>query len=1228
MKTISSSLLAALSSEIVSPSSNLVIQKSTIFSNDLSDSHPSWATDTNEISGDIIPQDVFIFTAGESTNSASVSVVSGKLEFCVYGSSASLRGTLSGDDISVPNGYRPGVSYPYVYYIDAVSSEIKRGEISSTGLGGVGDTVENDEVVATGISSGSLFCIAPNKVVRVFLDEGGICASIYQKTSSWALVSTWSNRFVFPKLLASSPALTVTCCAAELNGKVFVYASDWYTGQIVGVSYGRCWSETFVCVPADLSVNRICNCVVANSRIHLAVQFSRTEEFASSTKNLVLRSTDGAIFATDRFCLFSNLGWRFLICVDNNYIYGHASNRQILSPVTYFLSSTNPAEVVISHDDIISVSGSQSGSVTIKIKNGQFQYSNQDVIRLWSRVLVNIGYLTPAGEETSEFMDGVIQASTVDIADARSSFTLSVVPRPLWAIETMGFPVYLEVQGKDAVATKFKDSSDFYVTPQSGRIVDKLSFDVWATEGYASPPIEAVDVLRNGGVQPWETSEAHSLGFGFSDISNKCVLASDPQIASDVVVKIYCWSRPIDETDGDCDVIKPILVIKDKTSGRETTLSSPTLSSSYDVPAKTWPSVASGSYPLVWEFPVSGEVEIGDTISSVFFSASSANGTVFFIEHVEITGVVAVKSDNSNTPWTHSGEDAVYTAKSPRLTFSQEAIGDTPVNMWAHESIVPSPSLDVLLERADYVPANSVCKRYGSFENTYMLQATVAAGDVIPSGSIVLGVSVTILDQSRWSSCRDRYARLVLDGSLSDDKADPDHQWPNPYETRIFGGDNDLWGYSEITPEQVNAGLLRFEIQAQHNDGFLFIDSFAQIDNIVITIYYNSAGSKTETGKLTIPNYGRPYLMTAVAPHNAFNFQQTASFVHTPGANPAGSGCWAGLMAFSENALDYIVGRYDFAAGVLDISSIRNGAHINLASVSYQAYPADSITLMFRHQDGEFSLWVKEGTRFFRRLSYRWLLADGVLFPGTDIDMMHIGLYGNKGGISFEITSFDPSSSEVIMPLPGQDFSFWNSLPDAGTVAIDGKTYTYAKPSETFMEPRGAYQARNTTDWLRLGMGSGIAIELTMFDWNGVESSLADYYMASDNGHSWKISSTLWQCWITTLGVVKWLRNRSRHYGPTVDGNFVGMANRMYIGSGLVVSEQAEESTLHANGSLCTLNSTDAIDVVFFSASTNGDITIENLLTRFCRMAGADAGFPGNAVHASFPIGETREQLE
>lgn len=373
----------------------------------------------------------------------------------------------------------------------------------------------------------------------------------------------------------------------------------------------------------------------------------------------------------------------------------------------------------------------------------------------------------------------------------------------------------------------------------------------------------------------------------------------------------------------------------------------------------------------------------------------------------------------------------------------------------------------------------------------------------------------------------------------------------------------------------------------------------------------------TDPTLLEVPAVGVPYIQFMTKPYTAFNFSIHAKFVHEDGDYPVSSGTagW-GVVGMGEDGSNYILARMNITNSRIELVSCKDGVETVLTY--YSTAPNEYHSLLMEHLDGTITIHYAtdaDPDEFGNPvITYHWdEITDGAISTSTS-GIMHVGVYGIKSTPGFQITGMNINDSDGICMLPADDMTPIDDFPSSGIVVIDDVEYSYTGKSPN-TKLYGPYGARNTGDY-----GDGMACEIALYLPDATGDWVAGHLLSSDNGHSWVIDSSLWEVVHYNSGVPNPLRNRSRHMGSSINGNWVGTNTRMYIGPALLAPTAVDSSQtiIHSKGSWCYIAASNRIWVQEVIATTkDSDATVKDMIRVLCATASISPTFPGDYVIAS-----------
>ena len=444
-------------------------------------------------------------------------------------------------------------------------------------------------------------------------------------------------------------------------------------------------------------------------------------------------------------------------------------------------------------------------------------------------------------------------------------------------------------------------------------------------------------------------------------------------------------------------------------------------------------------------------------------------------------------------------------------------------------------------------------------------------------------------------------------------------------QVRIIVQNTYASGYSELCPERLEIDGVKYDLQGL---------------NASLTWLETKPDSYTtdDPTMLEVPGMGIPYVRFLSRPYTAYNFQISSEFVHDFGDTPASSGTVAwGAVGMAADGSNYMVARQNVTDNKIELVVYRNGSPTVLTSAASGGNQA--VKLNLEHRDGQFIARVAwnydSETLLSPILTWQWNEVSHGVISASETGQMHVGCYGLIDTPKFRTPGFNASDSDGIGAIQQSDMSDISGFPPSGKVMLDGVLYSYSsKTSAT--NGYGPYQVRNSFDYGTYSKNgikySGLAVEIALFKDHDTSGYLfKDYLFSGDNGHTWKIKSTLWEVVHSTAGVPNPLNHRSRWYGDSFNDNWFSTDNRAFVGPGLIgvtVDEGMEESYFHPYGTWCFQAATNRIWVKsMLGSSSDTSTNIQDMVTYLCESASVEAEFPGNWTNAAETITSTPYQL-
>ena len=380
--------------------------------------------------------------------------------------------------------------------------------------------------------------------------------------------------------------------------------------------------------------------------------------------------------------------------------------------------------------------------------------------------------------------------------------------------------------------------------------------------------------------------------------------------------------------------------------------------------------------------------------------------------------------------------------------------------------------------------------------------------------------------------------------------------------------------------------------------------------------------STTDETVLELNTLGIASVLFATKPYSAFKFCAYGNFEYEGGSEPLTMGTigW-GVVGMAEDGSNLIIGRYNLSSNLMEIVKLRDGEETQLAHTDNATTPP--LRIMMEHRDGQLYLRRYDeatDTWLEPEVTYHWDEIVHGAMSTSDTAIMHVGSYAAKIPPGFRIASFNiQDGTDGIPTLAGEDHANLDAFPQPGKAQINNSVYSYLTHSA--MTPEyGPVCARNTGNYGNYSgedgtAFSGVGVEIGLYHPDNEASYLANMLISSDNGHSWKITQSEWHVVHSNSGVPNPLRNRSRHYGTGVKGNYVGTNSRMNISPGLLSIENpsGEQGTYHPRGEWCFLYGTDKIWLKEFMGTViDKDVTIKDMVSVLCKVASIEPSFEGD----------------
>lgn len=512
----------------------------------------------------------------------------------------------------------------------------------------------------------NIHAVANNQCVVIRDGDGGFYAVAYLNVDSTPVNYTTQGRFMFPKFVdytdggseRTMASLAAFSSALKLGDNIYVYMSDNYAGSVVACGfnvYTLVWGDIFTAVPTDLKNSmcefRVANAYERNGTAYLVGQYHRTENIGTDNYySMILSSSNGRSFSLDRFCLVSDLGYRFhAVCGTDTLFLTHC-NRVCYADITYNfdgVNGTSGSKISIPGTSIKQFKDSNLQRASIELEAGDESLTFDALVEEENMVRVYFGYVTTNGEEDELYGTYIINGIAKSFADGQRTLSLQLINETEWRLAGLSSPFYTEIFSKSSGAANFmlENTGEMYCAEGVYFVQDGFSVDFWSSEPHSDTGITGINVLDGGGVSHYETTGLHDLGVRTTEVKDILGLATRPVItATSITAKLYGWSHSV--SGSLADQAELILVVRDPETS--------STSNKYSVMGYRWPNTyptpASGNDPIT--VTVSG-LTVGHEIVKVGMQVKCTEATWFCVERVEITSGarIYISPTDGNTPW-------------------------------------------------------------------------------------------------------------------------------------------------------------------------------------------------------------------------------------------------------------------------------------------------------------------------------------------------------------------------------------------------------------------------------------------------------------------------------------------------------------------------------------------------------------------------------------------------
>jgi len=644
----------------------IYVQPSIVFMDEFESENAPLFADAIGISNDPVPQEIAYISSGSA--------------LCTFFTHEDqIKYMLENDDTVVTISSiscigKVGVYGDYLFASDSSGNIKKYGitwsSILSKSTSPLGSPSTIDTVDVT--NGCSVNAISETECVVFIYDDGGIKATYYNGTTAYEQ----SNRFMFPtyteheRLDRSIQGIITYSTAVKLDDNVFAYISNPLTGHVEGIKFNsdtKMWSDIYIAVPTDLDITqyetRIANSYVRDNVIYISCQLHQIELVDSETViSFIINSRDGKSFAYNRYTSVSNLGYRFLACINNNTIMISSCNRITSGSSTYIFSPISGSDSYTEDitDKLISVSCSQEGT-TMYFSDSDYFITNHPWIKEGNRLLLQIGYMTPTGFQYVDYGKYIIQSKDSKSTPSSRSCQLALVNESLFNLSSLSSPYYTEVISKSSLYSDFSEMGDFYSSGSGGISEAGFAVDFWKCFGSSEYGATEASVETKNGLEYFEYEGSHKVGIKTEDLKQALNSSDYPLITdSEVTLKFYGWSFDDRASGSSNDQISIGMICSgsdgDYVSGSDGGVHFP----------NTYPDSNSGDYPIEVAIPSI----VGDKIKEIVVIFECANDTCFYPSRIEATaGVTVTYSRLSNSTWTYEEDEQRYKLPDKRKSF-------------------------------------------------------------------------------------------------------------------------------------------------------------------------------------------------------------------------------------------------------------------------------------------------------------------------------------------------------------------------------------------------------------------------------------------------------------------------------------------------------------------------------------------------------------------------------
>lgn len=547
--------------------------------------------------------------------------------------------------------HRPGMADGHIFYLDQ-SMDIVDLDLDINNIHS--GAVSSSTVVGAVSLKGSIHAFDQNNFVYIYLDDGGIGVSFYTNDSGWSSI-TMPGRFMCSGSVLSASddddLETLKRTAAVLTSThLYVYTSTPY-GNVLGRKYDLftgVWSDIFEAISSDLSEFHVTDAFQADSgKIFLLGNLIRDnlEEVSgyrtvNTETTLLCYSEDGQRFAMDRFTgvVRNNLKHYASLNSGNQTISFSNLNRIGIPNQSIYLLGSLPEPIMTFYgtddkEDIIGFKGSgANGSDSWTLEIGDSDDSNLSAsLKRGYIVIIQIGV---DGNNWNQFGRFVITNIRRGFADGERSVVLGLTSESLWKLQSMTYPFYMEIQGRQCNYDPLDNLDNLYPANNVPKEASDLIVDFWSSENNKGNGFGPITIATSGShTANIMTGDLKDYGF-----TNYPVVKSIP-----LSVSIYGWSRTEVDDPGIADAFDSIIQAEDLSGSIHNIVTSGSN------PPVTYFTPYEGEYPVVISV-TTPNIEVGWKIIEMGVVVTSASPSQFYLERIVVSGATCY-TENSNVPW-------------------------------------------------------------------------------------------------------------------------------------------------------------------------------------------------------------------------------------------------------------------------------------------------------------------------------------------------------------------------------------------------------------------------------------------------------------------------------------------------------------------------------------------------------------------------------------------------